>query len=91
MFRFGKAISAGERTDLEKSFREALMDLFIAPIRRLKSLSGRRVDGDFWALRDVSFDLPEGQVLELLAEMGLARVRCSSCCPEFLSRPKGVP
>lgn len=69
----GKQFQLGERRDLSKSFRETLMDIVAAPVRRLRSLSGRSRDNEFWALRDISFELQEGQVLGIIGRNGAGK------------------
>ncbi|MEZ6052435.1 MAG: hypothetical protein R3C02_13755, partial [Planctomycetaceae bacterium] len=55
----GKQYQLGLREKANQTFREAIVGMASAPLRRLKHLSGRDDAGKFWALRDVSFDVPE--------------------------------
>ena len=52
--------------------REALMDILAAPFRRLGRPRLAAAD-DFWALRDVSFDVQQGEVLGIIGRNGAGK------------------
>src|SRR5207249_2762582 len=52
--------------------REALMDILAAPFRRLGRPRLAAAD-DFWALRDVSFEVQQGEVLGIIGRNGAGK------------------
>src|SRR6201991_1166195 len=57
-----------------RSFREALTDAALAPIRRIRQLQGRdEMMEDFWALKDVSFEVNPGDVLGIVGRNGAGK------------------
>src|ERR1700730_6958331 len=55
------------------SFREMLVGVATAPVRRLRRLSGRVDDGWVWALRDLSFEAAPGEVLAVIGRNGAGK------------------
>ena len=56
------------------NLREALGDLIVAPLRRLRALGSQPSDAEsFWALRDVSFEVQQGAVLGVIGRNGAGK------------------
>lgn len=58
-----------------RSFREALTDAALAPVRRLRSFgrSSHREEDSIWALKDVSFEVGRGEVLGIIGRNGAGK------------------
>ena len=66
----GRDISKAYRLGLAQSrmdFRETLMQMLRTPMKRLRKFNEDWSDGEdtFWALKDVNFDVNEGEVVGL--------------------------
>jgi lipopolysaccharide transport system ATP-binding protein len=64
----------GGKDQLYGSFREMLGGLFTAPFRRFQTLSGKAQDDErFWALKDIDFDIQQGEVLGVIGKNGAGK------------------
>jgi len=52
-----------------KTFRETLMNVITSPAKLFKG-NGSRENNTIWALKDVSFDVHEGEVLGIIRRNG---------------------
>jgi lipopolysaccharide transport system ATP-binding protein len=70
----GKKYRIGQRQRYH-SLRETLMRGLTAPFRRRRESSGSNGNGQstFWALKDVSFEVPQGQVVGIIGRNGAGK------------------
>lgn len=67
----GKKYNLGEHREKYLTFREALTNTFVAPVRRLyrKDLAPQ----EFWALKNISFDIERGEIIGIIGRNGAGK------------------
>ena len=57
------------------------IDLSLVDVGKAYRRNASRRADTFWALQEISFDVPSGAALGIIGRNGAARARCSSCSP----------
>jgi len=69
----GKLYLIGHRQQAAGSLRESLMNALREPLRRLRGHSGAVEDDTIWALKDVSFEVSQGEVMGIIGRNGAGK------------------
>jgi len=70
----GKSYQIGQREPGAEGLGGALKSVLSAPVRNFRKLSGQSEEKElFWALKDVSFEVPAGQVMGIVGRNGAGK------------------
>ena len=71
----GKAYHLGAKMDKNATFRDAIAGAFKAPLKKLRARIGEPTDAEntFWAMRNISFHVNQGEVLGLVGRNGAGK------------------
>jgi lipopolysaccharide transport system ATP-binding protein len=71
----GKAYRLGQKMDKNATFRDAIVDVIKSPMKKLKARIGEPTGADdsFWAIRNISFNVNQGEVLGLIGRNGAGK------------------
>ena len=68
-----KQYTIGTRDAAYGTLRESIVQAVRAPLKRLTAHNGKRNPAAIWALKDVSFDVAQGQVLGIIGHNGAGK------------------
>jgi len=72
--KLGKRYALGGLEQFSNSFREMLIGLILAPLKRYKKLSGQVDESElFWALKDINFEIKRGEVVGVIGKNGAGK------------------
>jgi lipopolysaccharide transport system ATP-binding protein len=71
----GKAYQLGMKIDRNATFRDAMVGAITSPLKRLRARIGEPTDSanTFWAIKDISFEVNQGEVLGLIGRNGAGK------------------